>query len=56
MEESKADKADNSSHKTLPVIDKEFIIPQKNPRSDCAACLYGNFLLKPCGHRYYKYS
>ncbi|GES78263.1 hypothetical protein GLOIN_2v1836658 [Rhizophagus clarus] len=32
-------------------ISKEFIIPQTNPRSDCIACLYGNILLKPCGHR-----
>ena len=30
---------------------KEFIIPQTNPQSYCTACLYGNVLLKPCGHR-----
>ncbi|CAG8668112.1 2620_t:CDS:10, partial [Funneliformis mosseae] len=30
---------------------KEFVIPQTNPRSACITCIYGNILLKPCGHR-----
>ncbi|RIA94493.1 hypothetical protein C1645_864949 [Glomus cerebriforme] len=87
-EEVKADKFENNSYQSSPIISpvdkkimstrlsqsvtatqsllihnnpqlismqdntsKEFIIPQTNPRSDCIACLYGNILLKPCGHR-----
>ncbi|CAI2178111.1 11515_t:CDS:2, partial [Funneliformis geosporum] len=32
-------------------VPKEFVIPQTNPRSACITCIYGNILLKPCGHR-----